>query len=116
MARKRIGFRNRYVSFLRHNGNVDASGNPTYSTPDDWYLVARGWPAEVLNTSGGEVIRGRQVTAETTHVLYGEWSYVQEISPRDRITFNGVTLEIVSVTDPEGLRYEMRIEAKREAT
>ena len=112
--RQRLGRRIHQADFQLHNGNLDDSGTPTYTSEDDWQVVIAAWPCEVLNTSGGETLRGRQVTAETTHVLIGEYFGVEGVTTDMRIEVNGQTLAIVSVLDQDGDSYERRIEAKRE--
>lgn len=112
--RKNVGARRHSAVFYRHNGKTDESGLPTYGVAADWSQVGGSWPCEIQTTNGGEVIRGRQVAAETSHILYGDFAAVQTVKPTDRLRAAGVGLEVVAVIDQHGLRDEMRIECKRE--
>lgn len=112
--RRAVGTRNHKATFFRHNGTTDVSGNPTYSVDADWEQLNQGWPCEMISGTAGETIRGRQVVAETTHLLYGDWAAVKFVEPTDRVQIGGVRFSITSVSDPGGDRMETRIEIKRE--
>lgn len=121
MARKRrIGNRRHVAKVTRHNGNTDSHGNPTYEISADWTILISAWPCEMLSTGGGEVIRGRQVAAETSHVLFGEYSGGRKIDPDCRVEVfdpaagKQVVYGVVSSYDVEGDRREMRVELRRE--
>lgn len=113
MARKRYGFRNHFAKFTRHSGSVDAVGNPTYSDPEQWAKIGATWPCELMSTTAGETLRGRQVTAEATHVLYGANITKWGVMPKDRVTVAGMRLEIVAVLDSDGRGFESRVDARR---
>jgi hypothetical protein len=114
MARQRIGNRRHVASFSRHNGNQDQTGAPTYGVDSDWSSIIADWPCEMLTTGGGELLRGRQVTSSTTHVLIGDYYGADHVLATDRVLINGLTLEVVLAIDPDGDNVEMRIECKRE--
>jgi hypothetical protein len=99
----------------RHNGNQDDLGSPTYTNALDWDAIITGWPCELLTTAGGESIRGRTVTANTTHVFTGDfWSTeAADIGPDCRVMIRGKTYSIVKVWQPDGLNSQMFIEAKQ---
>lgn len=97
----------------RHNGKADELGQPTYNNADDWRPLVAAWPCEVLTGGGGERIRGRQVSANTTHVLIGDPAAVTEVRPEDRVTISGRVYNITAVYDPDGLGREYRIEARQ---
>jgi hypothetical protein len=78
--RDRIGSRRHRATFSSYTEEQDYHGNPNYAAE----TFRQDVPVEMLSTSGGERIRGRQVTAETTHV------------------------------DMDGDRREIRVELKRE--
>ena len=115
MARNTVGARQHTAIFTRHNGTVDAAGNPTYSVANDWLPINAGWPCERVAVTGGETLRGRQVTAETTHVLFGWWNSVKDITAADQVQIAGLTYSIVSVLDADGDNMTARIQCKREA-
>lgn len=110
--RNRIGTRNHSATFERHNGESDAAGNPNYAD-QNWSPIRAGWPCEFTATSGSEDTRGRQVTAETTHVIYGEYFGATDVTPLDRCKVNGETFGIVDIDDADGLQMEKRAELKR---
>ena len=115
MARKRIGMRSHYAKFKRHIGTLDDYGNPTYQKAEDWTDTGPGsWPCELLGTAGGETLRGRQVTAEATHVMYGWKIPAGSVRPTDRVVVGQQTFEVVAVMDPDGRGFETRIDAKEE--
>lgn len=118
MARRyRTGKRNYMAYVERHTGEEDPHGMPTYSADNEWCQVIR-WPCEVIGATGGEVIRGRQTSAYTSHVLYGDYKAAKKIKQSDRIkiTIDGTELYlgILSIRDAEGDLYEMVIDARHE--
>ena len=112
--RKRVGFRISTAAFTRHNGNVDANGTPTYDSPNDWVAVQGPWPCELVTTTGGEVLRGKQVSATTTHAAFGERFGSQDLTPQDRVTIAGQVFGIVAVIDADGMNRETRLELRRQ--
>ena len=69
---------------------------------------------EMIAASGGEVVRGRQVTATTTHVLFGEYFGGEGVNPEMRALIEGKWYNVTSVLDKDGLSEEQRIELKVE--
>jgi len=115
MVRRRSGQRRYVATFYEHNGTIDESGHPTYSVDTDWLAVVVNWPVEVLGTGGGETVRGLQVTAETTHLLYGEYHGGDGIKATQRCVIDGEQrYNVVSELDPDGFKMERRVELKRE--
>lgn len=107
--------RRRYrATITQHDGTQDGHGNPTYTTAGDWDTVVSGLPCELLTVSGGEVLRGKQVASQTTHVLFGEFQSAGTITTDMRVTVENVIYSIVAAYDMDGDRREMRIECKRE--
>ena len=115
MARQRIGARRHFATAYQHDGTADAHNMPTYSVADDWDPVVTGWPCELITAGGGEVVRGRQTTAQTTHVFFGEPSGGKLIGPEMRLVVDGVTYAITAAFDPDGDQREWRVEAKIES-
>lgn len=115
MRRERIGSRQHRVTVSQHDGTQDTHGNPTYTTTGDWDAVVTDWPVELIAVRGGEKVRGRQVTSETTHVLFGEYYGGSGILPEMKAVLNGTTYEVVAALDLDGDSREMRVEVKREA-
>ncbi len=112
--RKRVGYRIHSATFQRHNGNVDGNGTPTYNLPNDWAATAGPWPCELVTATGGEVLRGKQVSARTTHVAFGERFGSQTVTTMDRAVIGGESYGIVAVIDSDGMNRESRIELRRE--
>jgi len=113
--RSKVGSRRYNATFQVHNGTLDAAGTPTYTTESDWQPIVAGWPCEMKRASAGEVLRGSQVVAETTHVLFGEYFGATSVVPEARCVVDGQLFNITSVQDPDGFREEMRIELRRES-
>ena len=114
MRRERIGNRQHRATFSQHDGTQGADGNPTFTTSADWDAFVTDWPCEMVAVRGGESLRGRQVAATTTHVLFGEYQGANGILPPMRCVINGNTRQVVSVMDVTGEQREMRIELKKE--
>ena len=112
--RKRIGFRRHRATFYRHNGTVDQYGQPSYNTPSDWDVFIADWPCEFVSTVGGEILRGRMVTEKSTHACFGNFIAVEGLDTEMRAVINGKNYGITSVSDPEGIRMEMRVELRLE--
>jgi SPP1 family predicted phage head-tail adaptor len=87
---------------------VDGSGQPirTWAALSGPALL----PAKVDAVTGGETLRGRQVSAEATTLFTVR--YRSDITTRMRVTYEGRTLGIVRVSDPYGDRRELRIECR----
>ncbi len=66
-----------------------------------WSLLAEVW-GEVVGAGGGETFGGVQVSAETTHVV--TIRHRTDVTPKMRFTWEGRTLEIRSMADPDGRR------------
>ena len=112
--RKRYGFRRDQATTMIHNGNQDAAGQPTYSNDADWSPVVIGWPVELVSVRGGETLRGRQVSADTSHVLFGEYYGGNGVSPEQRCVINGESYNVVSAMDLDGTHTELRVELRRD--
>ena len=114
MARNTIGARQHVAVFSRHNGTLDESGNPTYGNDADWVAINVGWPCEMVAFSGGETMRGRMVSADKSHVLFGWWGSDSQVLPSDRVTVKGGTYQIVSILEADGDNMTGRVKIKRD--
>ena len=115
MARQRIGSRRHVATIQQHNGSADSAGHPTYDTDGDWNDVICDWPCERLNVSGGERVRGRQTTSQTSHVFIGEYYGAKDTDTTAmRLVHDDTIFAITAAYDPDGDSREFRIEAKRE--
>lgn len=105
----------RYRDLIRISKNAAATNDPD---PDyTGTLRYRSVPCKVLPVSGAESIRGRQLLAETTHVVM--LRYLPNILPSDRISiigglFNGRTLGIVAIreADSDGEQQSLELQCK----
>lgn len=110
----KIGRRRHRADILRHDGTIDADGVPDYTTPGTWDTFITAWPCEILTSSNGEPLRGRQVTSETTHVFYGQFAGGNTITTDMRVQVEGVTYEVIASIDPYADRRMWWVEAKVE--
>ena len=114
MKRKRYGARRHNAKFSKHNADADQHGQPLYSEPLDWATTISAWPCELVTTRGGEVLRGRQVTERTTHVLFGEYFGAATATVDQRVEIAGQTYAITAAYDADGLSQEMRVELRQQ--
>ena len=118
MRRERIGNRRHRATFKSHNGTEDAAGHPTFSIEGDWVAVIEDWPCEMLSTSGEEELRGRQVNAHATHVLYGDFQSAIGVLPEMKclvtVTTTGevVTKNVIVAMDRDNDGREMLVELR----
>lgn len=116
MARNRIGKRRYNATFLEFNGKQTETGFPDYTDPTNWVPVVANWPCELIGVGSGETVRGRQVTAETTHVIFGEWFGGEGVKSGHRCRVDGREMSVAGPPlDMDGMKLEMRIELKQES-
>lgn len=98
---------------LRHKIRIESPVNEQDEAGQvkvkEWALVARPF-AEVLGVGGGESLRGRQIEAQTTHLVTIHWR--AGILPTMRVVHEGRLLNIVRVDDPEGDRRMLVIQCE----
>ena len=112
--RGRIGRRRNRATVTQHPGTeVDEHGQPTYTEPGDYDTIVSNWPVEIITTGGSEVLQGRQITAATTHVIFGGFEGGSSITSDMKITIDGAEYDVIAAYDPDGDRKEIRVEAKR---
>tara|TARA_R110000824_G_scaffold53003_3_gene147016 strand:+ start:4970 stop:5314 length:345 start_codon:yes stop_codon:yes gene_type:complete len=111
---RRAGAERHRAKFTQHDGTQDSHGTPTYRVPGDWDTVVAAWPCELLTSTGTETLRGKQVQATTTHVLFGEYHGAKLVEPDMRAVIDNVTYGVVAAFDPMGNSREIRIELKRD--
>lgn len=114
MNYRKQGKRRHRLTASKHDGTLDDHGQPTYAVPGDWDTVVENWPCEVVVTTGNEKIRGRQTTAETTHVFFGEYHGGKQITPLMKAEVSDKTYYVIAAFDADGESREYRVEAKRE--
>lgn len=96
----RIGRMRHYVTIQTPDSGVDSSGSPK----NTWSDVA-SVPAFVSPFTARERTQGNQVAATTTHEVH--LRYRDDVTPKNRLTWNGAVLEIDSVIDTRGLHHEL---------
>jgi head-tail adaptor len=110
----KFGARRWRATVQQHDGTVDDHGQPTYSVDSDWDSVLTGLPVELLSTTGGETIRGRQTTAESSHIGYCDYHAGSSVTAGMRLVIDSHRYNVVAVLDELGKRRELRLELRRE--
>ena len=105
------GTMRRRITIQTPTATQDAAGQPLVSWAD--LTGGSNLPARVESVTGGETVRGRQVSAEATTLL--TIRYLAGVTPRQRVSYEGRTLGIVRASDPDGGRRELRIECREVA-
>ena len=97
-----------YVTIEVDNGSVDVMGQHI----EKWEVLAgaENVPASVLGVSGTEAQRSNQMEAVGTDLVV--MRYRRDITPKNRILFEGRTLNILSVSDRQGTKRELAIVCK----
>ena len=111
--RMRVGSRRHVAAFFKHNGNQDGAGTPTLENSNDWDdVVLPDWYCEKLEVVGGEVLRGRQVTATTRVVLFGDYAApaAARIDATMKCKVAGTVYNVINARDVDGDSHEMRVE------
>lgn len=91
---------------LRSRVSIETATTPTNGEPNPTYTtLAANLPAEVLQTSGGEYIRGRQVEAGVDALV--TIRYRSDVNPRMRVKWGTRYLNIESAVDPTGYKTEL---------
>jgi SPP1 family predicted phage head-tail adaptor len=103
---KIAGRRRNRITIQQATNTLDAAGQPIPT----WSTYLADYPVAIDSVAGGEVLRGRQVSAETTLVFSGRW--YTGVTTQMRVSYEGRTLGIVRASDPYGDRRELRIECK----
>lgn len=93
---------------LRQRISIESATTPTTGeTTPSFTTYAANVPAEVIETSGGEYIRGRQVEAGIVAMV--TIRYRSGLDPTMRIKYGTRYLNIGSIIDPTGYRSELLI-------
>ncbi|MCC7314122.1 MAG: phage head closure protein [Planctomycetes bacterium] len=75
----------------------------------DAVTYASSVPCRVTQTTGREFVNGQKVSAESSHMIELRW--MPNVSPRDRVLYDGRTLELESVVS-QSRRRELVLMAK----
>lgn len=111
MRSGKTGSRRYKANIEKHNGTVDAHGQPSTASTA-WDAVVSGWPCEVRTTSANEDSTGGGTIMG--YEIYGSYISESTINPNMRMIIDGTTYEVVAAYDPDGRRRTLKIEAKRE--
>lgn len=119
---RNLGKLRHFVDVQRNTPSADAATNQPIAS---WAVIDLGGsvttasiPCHVETVSGGEVRRGQQMTATTTHLVtmhHPQGAFA--ITPRDRLywTSESLALNVISAIDPDGMRSELLIQCKAAA-
>jgi SPP1 family predicted phage head-tail adaptor len=97
--------RNR-ITLQQATETLDGAGQPIRT----WTTYLADYPVAIDQVTGGEALRGRQVSAETEIVFSGRW--YAGVTAQMRVSYDGRTLGVVRASDPYGDRRELRIECR----
>ena len=96
----------------RHRGTIQRLGTTLDSRGqrvETWSTVATVFYRRT-DATGGEVIRGRQMAAESTHLIETHW--IDAITAKMRLVDGSRTFHFVAVRDPFDNRQTLAIDAK----
>ncbi len=115
MTNARLYARRHWLTFQQHDGTV-TNGVPTYHVDGDWDTVSNvGTVAvEKKGVTGGEVVRGIQMDATTTHLLIGDYWSLKNVTPNMRATGCGDTFNVIRAYDPDGMGESFHVQVKRD--
>ena len=99
-----VGKLNRRITIETPTTPTDGETNPTYA------VLAGNLAAEVMETTGGEYVRGRQIEAGIAAVIRIRWR--SDITPVMRVRYGTRYLNILSAIDRTGTRSELEITCK----
>ena len=111
MRSGKTGKRRYRADVEKHNGTVDAHGQPVTSNTA-WTAVISDWPCEVLTKSANEDSTGGGTIMN--YEIFGSYVTEATVAPNMRMIIDGVTYEVVAAYDPDGRRRTLKVEAKRE--
>lgn len=102
-AFRRVGRLKHRVELQQQIAGLDALGRQN-RTGAEWTKVAKLW-AEVLEVSGREAERARQIVADASHAV--TIRYRDGVTNEQRLLFRGRVLEIRAVLDEDGTQREL---------
>jgi len=106
-SRLAAGDLNQRITIKSATESQDAAGQTIYTWDT---TVVSNLPVSVDAVSGGESLRGRQVSAGTQIVFTAR--YRSDVTTKMRVVYAGENYGIVRASDPYGDQRELRIEAK----
>lgn len=111
--RKRIGHRNYLAKIESPPTTSDAYGHVTYVS-GTWTTIASGWPCELIDAAGSELIEGFAVKELTEKVAVGDSGQLEglTINTKCRLTIRGKVYGVTAVRDVSGDGFTTRIELR----
>ena len=109
----------RNIGSFRHiinlERNTPTNSNQTNELIDSWAAVVEDVPCHVETVTGGEIRRGRQMQAVTTHLIrmhHPQGAFT--VGTKDRLNWvsESMLLNVISAIDPDGMKRELEIQAK----
>lgn len=98
-----IGPKRHRLTIQRRGDGENSFGQPT----DAWADLAEVW-GRVRTLSGRELATAIQIRPTVTHRV--ELRYRQDLTPEDRLAFNGRVFQILGLWDPEERRRELYLD------
>ena len=111
--RKRISHSNYLATIENPPTAQDDYGQITYST-GSWTTAVSGWPCELIDTTGGEIIDGMMTKTSTEKVAIGDKPQIDEasVTAQSRCIIDGKTYGITAVRDVSGDGFTVRLELR----
>ena len=111
MRTGKTGKRRYRANVEKHNGSVDAHGQPL-TTDAAWDTVIANWPCEVVTTNASEDSTGGGTIM--AYEIHGTYITESTVAPNMRMIIDGNTYDVVAAYDPDGRKRHLKVEAKRE--
>lgn len=101
----------RHIVILERN--TPAADTATNQPVESWATATADIPCHIETVSGGEIRRGMQMQATTTHLVrmhHPNGAFT--VDEKDRLDHSGVKLNVVSAIDRDGMLSELFIQCK----
>lgn len=99
----------RHVLTWQYDNSDDGADVPTYTT----YL--KNWPCEIVQVSGGETFRGKQIESQVTAVIEGRWVNGATSAMRLYDEVRERYFHIQRIFELEGRRHNIQVHATESA-
>jgi head-tail adaptor len=103
-----VGKRRHRIRIEQRSTSKDTSGEQLTT----WSLVGTRY-AEQLETPGRELWSGREKSARVPTIFELRYPKDFDVMPNMRVVFDGKVFEIVSVTNPDGVKVKMLLNTEQ---